>query len=158
MSEVVRDAAQRVRTHGENQRVCYCTPSRRMMLSVRDACLNQNIPNPREVAEEINNTIGAKLQQITGHRAPMRQFDTEDTDAAYTLTDRIVRDAFEQTAQQYEAAEIRAWDAAKAAWEKTVRAAAEPPVRHQEAGQLDPSRYRTKAKKVEAEKKKVTGA
>jgi hypothetical protein len=104
-SEMVRAAADRVRAIGEGRRVCYCTPSREMALSLRTVALNENMPNAEHVVEEIASSLAEKLREATGRTAEhesLLRFDTEDTDAAYSLTDSIVRNAFEKTAQMYE--------------------------------------------------------
>jgi hypothetical protein len=150
-SEMVREAAKASQKFKDNERVCYCTPSRRMVMSVRDVCLNQNMP---EVAEEMCDRIAVEMRRVTGREhfgESLADFDTMDSQAAYAIWDsgdRKVRESFEGAALTYEKEEIEEWDAAKAAWEESVRAAAKPRVRQKAAPSLDPAQKRTKAKKA----------
>jgi hypothetical protein len=106
-SEVVKAAKGRVRRMGD-QRVCYCTPNRQMMFSLERACLNQNVGTPveqRSLLQELTQAIGDRLRELTNRwheRESLRVFDTEDTPAAYALTDAIVDQAFDKTAADYE--------------------------------------------------------
>jgi len=155
-SEMVREAGEASEAHRKAERVCYCTPSRQMVMSVNKVCMNQNLPNPQEVADEMCERIAVQLRELTGRvgdNEPLRTFDTMDTSAAYSIwvehsrgnDGSIVRQAFEQAAKTYEADEIAEWDAAKAAWEASLRPAA-PKVRHKTSEALDPAQKRTKAK------------
>jgi hypothetical protein len=106
-SEIVRAAKQRVRRMGD-QRVCYCTPNRQMMLSLERACMNENVGTPveqRSLLQELTTAITERLRELTNRwheREPLREFDTEDTPAAYALTDAIVDEAYDKTAMDYE--------------------------------------------------------
>lgn len=151
-SEMVREASKASKAHQDNETVCYCTPSRAMRLSIKNVCLNQNLPNPDEVINEIEERVGAQMLEVTGLQGrayTLRDFDTMDSSAAYTLgwDHSRVTESFERTAKAYEAEEqaIAAWDAAKAAWEESVRTAAKTPVRRMSAPSLDPAAQRTKA-------------
>lgn len=151
-SEMVREAGKASQAHKDSQRYCYCTPSRAMLMSVRNVCLNQNVPNPQEIADEISERVAEQMRTLTGrerYREDLQDFDTVDSSAAYALWhrgDEVVQKCFEEAAKTYEAEEIAAWDAAKAAWEESVRAAAaKTPVRRKAAQPLDPARKRNKA-------------
>jgi hypothetical protein len=105
-SEVVQAAKKLVRRHGD-QRVCYCTPNRQMMLGLQKACMNENVGTPaqqKSLLEELTTAIGDRLRELTNRwheREPLREFDTEDTPAAYALTDAIVDEAYDKTAMDY---------------------------------------------------------
>jgi hypothetical protein len=160
-SEMVREAGEASEAHRKAERVCYCTPSRQMMMSVEKVCMNEGMP---EVVEEMSERIAVQLRVLTDrvrHNEPLRTFDTMDTSAAYAIWNEpgfneehagsIVRQAFEQAAVTYEAEEIAAWDAAKAAWEESVRSAAKTSVRRKVAPPLDPAAQRGKTAKVAQE-------
>jgi len=152
-SELVREAGAASKQHEESQTTCYCTPSRAMRLSIKNVCLNQNLPNPDEVIKEIEARVGAQMAEVTrsqGRGYALRDFDTMDSSAAYALgwDHSKATESFERAAKAYEAEEMAAWDAAKAAWEASVRAAAKTPIRREAAPALDPASQRTKTKAV----------
>jgi hypothetical protein len=58
-----------------------------------------------ETAEELKATVAHHLREVTNrleNEETLRDFDTEDTDAAYSLDDEIVQEAFEKAALVYE--------------------------------------------------------
>jgi hypothetical protein len=104
-SEIIRQAAGRVRHVAGGQRVCYCTPSREMVLSIQDVAMNNLPVAERAVIPSLMGMVAQKLREVTGRTGKgesLREFDTEDTDAAYALTDRVVEEAFEKAAVMYE--------------------------------------------------------
>lgn len=154
-SEIVREAGRASQEHKDNERECWCTPSRAMVMSVTQACSSAGIV---EEAGEMCERVAREMRQLTGrelHEESLVEFDTMDSSAAYAIWDRddtIVRKSFEQAAVSYEAEEIAAWDAAKAAWEESVRAAAAATVTQKAAPPIDPAQRRARAKARATEK------
>jgi hypothetical protein len=110
-SEMIRAALGRVRRLGKDRRVCYCTPNRQMLLSIDTVALNNvhgnysTAADRAEVAEDLKATVAHHLREVTNrmeNEETLRDFDTEDTQAAYSLTDDIVEEAFEKAAVAYE--------------------------------------------------------
>jgi hypothetical protein len=102
-SEMVQEAAAMVR--GVEGRVCYCTPSREMVRSIQRVVAQHAVPNAQHVVDEMSDSVAEQLRNATGRikeHESLRQFDTEDTDAAYALTNQIVRDAYAKTAAMYQ--------------------------------------------------------
>lgn len=148
-SDVVRDAAERSEVH-KNTTPCYCTPSRAMALSLRKACASANLQDPDVVAREMQERLAEELRKRTNRERrneSLSSFDTMDTDAAYAIWNgTTVVDSFEAVAVRYQVEEVEAWDAAKAAWEESVRTAAKTRVSRKTAPPLDPAAHRAKAK------------
>lgn len=110
-SEMIRAALGRVRRLGRGQRVCYCTPSRDMVRNLEYVAMDNVHGNfsTREdrmaTAEDLKATVAHHLREVTNrleNEETLRDFDTEDTQAAYALTDEAVEEAFEKAAIAYE--------------------------------------------------------
>jgi hypothetical protein len=108
---MIRAALGRVRRLGEGRRACYCTPSRDMLLNIESVALNEvhgnfsTLEDRRSTARELIATVGAKLREVTNRgdeHETLKDFDTEDTPAAYSLDDALVEEAFEKAALAYE--------------------------------------------------------
>lgn len=108
-SEMIRAALTRVRRLGKDQRVCYCTPNRGLVLSMETVVQNNLAEfkdvSPRSMLSEMLSTVAEKMREVTNRTSQgesLREFDTEDTPAAMALTDEVVEEAFEKAALTYE--------------------------------------------------------
>jgi hypothetical protein len=107
-SEMIRAALGRTRRMG-NQRVCYCTPNRQMVMGMQAVTMNEltefSTEHQQSTLRDLMNTVAEKLREVTNRtdrNESLREFDTEDTPAAESLTDSIVEEAYEKAAVAYE--------------------------------------------------------
>jgi hypothetical protein len=102
---MIRQAAASVRHWGrrENERVCYCTPTRNMVISLEEVAMNEFNTDSRfdwrAAVSELMTAVSEKVKEVTGrtHAQSLRVLD-EDQD----LDDEAVAEAFEKTALMYE--------------------------------------------------------
>jgi hypothetical protein len=104
-SEMIRQAAASVRRFGrrEDERVCYCTPTRNMVRSLEEVTLNEFNTDSRfdwrAAVSELMTAVSEKVKEVTG-RTHAQSLHSLDEDRG--LDDEAVADAFEKTALMYE--------------------------------------------------------
>jgi hypothetical protein len=104
-SEMIRQAAVSVRRFGrrEDERVCYCTPTRNMVRSLKEVTLNEFNTDShfewRAALRDMSTAVAEKVKEITG-RTYTQSLNSLDEDRG--LDDEAVAEAFEKTALMYE--------------------------------------------------------
>jgi hypothetical protein len=103
-SEMIRAAAGRVRRLGRRgERVCYCTPTRNMVLSLENVAMNElnEFEAARSMVQELMTAVADKFRETLnlGRSTTLHELDEDDGDV---VSDEVVEEAFEKAALMYE--------------------------------------------------------
>ena len=107
-SEMIRAAAARVKaaaTRRGGDRVCYCTPTREMRLSIQNVAMNElndlGTTSVRDQLREMMSTVATKISEAL-NLSQSTSLDELDHDDGDIVSDEVVEEAFEKAALMYE--------------------------------------------------------